>query len=149
MKNVILFILFFLVSIPAARAQLAPQPTTPRPLGEVTDTPVCSRLVNKAPYTVLGAIVTEAYISADGVYGRHRSNFWLKPEKTKEFCTTGPFFEGRTLELSLRTLFPVFSCKTGVGGDIVIRGRYKDKSEGGGAETWAECLGGTAEEPAL
>jgi hypothetical protein len=38
----------------------------------------------------------------------------------------------------LRTLVPVFSCKTRIDqGEIVIKGHRKPE---GGAETWAECF---------
>ncbi|MCB1556158.1 MAG: hypothetical protein KDJ15_02475 [Alphaproteobacteria bacterium] len=127
-----------------ARAQLDPQPTTPHPLGEVTDAPICSTVVNQAPYTVMGVIVTQAYVRADGVYARHRVNFWLKPEEKREFCTSGPFFDGRTVEFSLRSLIPVFTCRTGVGGEIIVHGRYESESVGGGTVSWADCLPGTA-----
>jgi hypothetical protein len=55
-----------------------------------------------------------------------------------EFCTFGPFYPERKLELVLRTLVPIFSCKTRVDqGEIVIKGFRKEDQPG--TNTYAEC----------
>jgi len=124
-------------SIPAQTATAPPVQATTMPDGEISDEPICFNVVNTAPYTVYGTFVTNIYVAEGGTKARHRSNFRLKTNFKSEFCTYGPFYEGRKLELVLRTLIPIFSCKTGITGDIVIHGRRKPK---GGADTWAVCL---------
>lgn len=104
--------------------------------GEVSKTAQCFKVINKAPYTVLGTFVTDVYTDDKGQQGRHRSNFRLDSDHASEFCTYGPYYEGGKLELVIRTLVPVFSCKTRVDADIVIHGRRKPE---GGTDTWAVC----------
>lgn len=112
-------------------------PTAPKALGDVSDTAECFNVINKAPYTVFGSIHTNYFVRGDGIKTRHKSNFRLESQNAAEFCTFGPFYEGHKVELVLRTLVPIFSCKTGVNGDIVIYGRRKSE---GGTETYAVCL---------
>lgn len=126
--------------VPAAAASAlleTPVVPTPTPEGDVVDQPICFNVINNAPYTVFGTFITNIYTAEDGTKARHRSNFRLEPNFKSEFCTYGPFYEGRKLELVLRTLIPVFSCKTGINGDIIIQGRKKPE---GGTDTWAVCL---------
>lgn len=133
------FLLFLATALPVMA-----QDGEPRALGPVTDQPVCSRIVNDAPYLVFGEVATQQFIRPDGIKTRHRSTFRLESGSFNEFCTTGPFYEGRTVDFVIRTLIPIFSCRTGVGGDIVIHGRLKPE---GGAETWADCLPAMAPDP--
>lgn len=115
---------------------------------DIVSDPICFKVVNEADYTILGNFATSEFTRPDGVVSRHRSNFRLGAAGTKEkdgtpadsaeFCSYGPFYEGRKLELVLRTLFPVFTCKTKIDqGPLVIKGRHKPE---GGVETWAECF---------
>lgn len=104
--------------------------------GEISPTAHCFNVINQAPYTVLGTMITDVYVNENGQAARHRSNFNLEAGHASEFCTYGPFYEGGKLELVIRTLVPVFSCKTRVDGDIVIHGRRKPE---GGTDTWAVC----------
>lgn len=104
--------------------------------GEIGKAPQCFHVVNKAPYTVLGTVSTDYFTNPDGVKARHRSNFNLKSGEQTRFCTQGPYYEGGKLELVLRTLVPVFDCKTRVDGDIIINGRMKPE---GGTDSWAIC----------
>ncbi len=117
---------------------------------EILNEPVCFTVRNTANHKVYGNFVTDYYTAEDGTQARHRSNFRLDeavakdPEKgfpldAAEFCSYGPFFEGRQLELVIRTLIPVFSCKTSVEkGEIIIKSeRLPDDS---GNKIWAECL---------
>lgn len=116
---------------------------------EIVSEPICFTVRNEAPYKVYGSFVTDYYTDpANGSQARHRSNFRLEeagakdpdkgyPVDQAEFCSYGPFFPGRQLELVLRTLVPVFSCKTSVElGEIVIKGERKPE---GGTKTWAVC----------
>lgn len=117
---------------------------------EILNEPVCFTVRNTANHKVYGNFVTDYYTAEDGTQARHRSNFRLDeagakdPEKgfpldVAEFCSYGPFFEGRQLELVIRTLIPVFTCKTSVEkGEIIIKSeRLPDDS---GNKIWAECL---------
>lgn len=142
MKGLIVIAIIFLSAFAASAygrdgMPIATEPTTPRPLGEVTATPHCFKVISKAPYTVFGSINTNYFINGDGIKTRHKSNFRLEYDDFAEFCTYGPFYEGQKIELVLRTLIPIFTCKTGVEGDITIYGRRKEE---GGTETWATCL---------
>jgi hypothetical protein len=104
--------------------------------GETVSVPICFNIINQAPYTVMGTMITDIYDTPDGTKARHRANFSLKEREHTQFCTTGPFYPDRKLELSLHTLLPIFSCMTKIDGDIVIRGERKPQ---GGTKTWAEC----------
>ena len=115
---------------------------------DIVDEPICFIVRNTANYGVLGDFKTAEYQREDGIISRHRSNFRFdeagavdedgNPSDRAEFCSYGPFMPNRTLELTIRTLFPVFSCDTRVDqGEILIRGdRLADDS---GVQTWAEC----------
>ncbi len=107
-------------------------------------------LVNEAPHSVNGHIFTEKYPKPDGTYGRHKSNFRLQAKGTMhdegypldkaEFCSYGPFFEGRMLEITLKTLFPVFSCKSKIDqGPIMIHSEPREDDPFGGVRMWADC----------
>lgn len=111
-------------------------PVTPEAFGEITDSPACFNVLNTAPYTVYGTIKTEEFIRPDGIKTRHRSNFRLESRHQAEFCTRGPFFEGRKIEITLRSLIPLFTCKTKVTGDLIIRG----EKTADGTKTWVECI---------
>lgn len=120
-----------------AEQPLPAPPADGGPDGEVVTDPVCFNIVNRAPFTVFGTLVSNVYTAEDGSKAKHRSNFRLEEGQTAPFCTYGPFYAGRKLELVLRTLIPVFSCKTGLYKDIEISGRRKPE---GGTEVWAACL---------
>lgn len=105
--------------------------------GEVLPAPACFNILNRAPYAVYGSINTSLYTTKDGGKASHRQNFRLKTGESVQACTSGPFYAGRKVHLVIRTLVPVFSCKTGIAGDVVIYGK---KKAGGGTETWAGCL---------
>lgn len=138
---ILLAVVLMVLPAPPASAEdnpyLVTTPTVPEALGEVTGEALCSAIINMAPYTVYGSVNTAYFIRGDGIKTRHKSNFRLETGEQTEFCTSGPFYEGRKVELVLRTLVPIFTCKTGVGGDIIISGHRKPE---GGTETTAACL---------
>ncbi|MCB1783047.1 MAG: hypothetical protein KDI13_03555 [Alphaproteobacteria bacterium] len=115
---------------------------------EIVQEPICFTVRNVAPYKVYGNFITDFYTAPDGTKARHRSNFRLEeagatdPEKgypldRAEFCSYGPFYPDRQLEMILRTLVPIFSCKVHVeNGETVIKGQRLPE---GGTKTWAEC----------
>ena len=104
--------------------------------GETVPVPICFNIINQAPYTVIGSVATDTYDAPGGSKARHRANFRLKVREHTQFCTTGPFYPDRKMELTLRSLIPLFSCMTKIDGNIVIRGERKPQ---GGTKTWAEC----------
>ncbi len=116
---------------------------------QVTAEPMCFFLINEAPYKVYGNFGTDKYVRPDGVTTRHRSNFRLEeagtvheeegyPLDRAEFCSYGPFYPDYKLDLTLRTLVPIFDCRTRIDqGPIIIQGRRKPE---GGAETKALCF---------
>ena len=115
---------------------------------EITEKPICFTIRNEAPYKVYGEITTNYYTTQDGTKARHTGTFRLEKAETRhpekghyldrsEFCSSGPFYPGRQVELILRTLIPIFSCKTNIEvGEIIIKGQHKKE---GGTKTWAEC----------
>ena len=128
--------------------QIARAQSVDDPKDIVTD-PLCFKVRNEAPYNVYGNFVTDYYTTPEGIQARHRSNFKLeaagskdkdgKPSDAAEFCSYGPFLSGRKLELVLRTLVPIFDCKTKIDqGEIVIKGFQKPG--GDGTTTYAECF---------
>lgn len=138
MKHLILLTLFLVFFAPTSNAQ------TP----DIVTDPICFQIRNSQDFSMLGSIVTDYYTRPDGVKARHRSNFRLGaagslddegyPNDRAEFCSYGPFFPGRKLELTLRTLFPVFSCQTRLDmGEIVLKA--KRNADDSGYEYWAEC----------
>ncbi|MCB1562633.1 MAG: hypothetical protein KDJ75_03585 [Alphaproteobacteria bacterium] len=116
---------------------------------DIVQDPICFVLRNEAPYSVYGSFSTDYYTRDDGIRARHRSNFKLLeagstnpetgyPTDRAEFCSYGPFWPGRKLELTLRTLVPIFSCRTRIDqGEIVIQGHFKPE---GGTDTKALCF---------
>jgi hypothetical protein len=117
--------------------------------GEIVSQPICFTLRNTADHSILGTFGTNYYIATDGTQARHRSDFRLDkagskdeqgyPSDSAEFCSYGPFFADRKLELTLKTLFPVFNCYTHIEkGEILIKS--KRKADDSGNDIWAECL---------
>ncbi|PCJ03178.1 MAG: hypothetical protein COB14_00140 [Alphaproteobacteria bacterium] len=121
---------------------------TPTIAQEITSQPICFTIRNEAPYRVYGDVTTNYYTTPDGTKARHTGTFRLQKAGTRhkteghpldisEFCSSGPFYPGRQLEITLRTFVPVFSCKTSIeAGEIVIKGQRKKE---GGVRTWAVC----------
>lgn len=142
---IITLFLFFIALFPKVAIAQAGQ------AGEIVQEPICFILLNEAEQTVFGAIRTDAYTNPDGSKSRHTSNFRLEaagtmneegtfPVDRAEFCSYGPFFEGRKLELTLKTLFPVFDCKTNVeSGPVVITRKEITDDPMGGYKLSATC----------
>lgn len=141
----ILFFLCFMAS-PSLAAEVgaeslwqAPFPHLDIPMtaeGEVLSAPQCFRLINRAPYMVMGALYTNYYVDDKRQRARHTSNFRLEPGQSQPYCSYGPFYPGRKLDLVIRSFVPVFSCRTKIDADIEIMGEMKP---GGGSKTWAVC----------
>lgn len=80
--------------------------------GEILQSPICSKLVNRSDQTILGTLMTAKQQVASGEVVEHSDNFRLNAGAEQEFCVAGPFFEGRRIKIVLRTLIPLFECKT-------------------------------------
>lgn len=116
---------------------------------EIVQEPICFMVINEAPYKIYGSLNTDFYTRPDGAKSRHKSVFRLDsngsvdeaegfPTDRSEFCSYGPFYEGRKLEFTLRTLFPIFACQTRIDqGPIIVTGYRKPE---GGAVTEAKCF---------
>ena len=103
----------------------------------VTQKPVCFQIQNRSPYKTYGTIVTDTYTEKSGAKARHRANFSLESGHFGEFCSTGPFYPGQKLDIQLRSLFPLFECRTALTKPLVIQGRRDSE---GRYKTWIDCI---------
>lgn len=122
MKLCILTLLIFLFILSPVWAQI---PSAQRDM-EVTSSPLCTFLINRSDQTIMGTIMTMPQTLDSGDSVRHRENFKLVAGARQQFCTTGPFFEGRRVELIIRTLIPLFDCKTKLDRDIYLDAKQED-----------------------
>lgn len=117
---------------------------------DIVQEPICFAVVNTADHTMNGDFATERYTRPDGIVSRHRSNFRLQPKGTKdaagkskdraEFCSYGPFLPNKMLILRLKSLFPVFECKTRVDTGLEILLKSERRADDTGVQMWAECF---------
>lgn len=103
----------------------------------ISPTPHCAIIENTTEFTIFGSIRSEYGTTSSGEKRRHEANFRLAPDKKQEVCVTGPFFPGYQVELSLKTLIPIFSCKTRLKGTIEIRSEKRDDDSN---RIYALCL---------
>jgi hypothetical protein len=89
--------------------------------GEVLAAPVCGKLINDSTVSIHGSIATMAQIVESGESLTHTLNFALKPGEETEICSKGPFYDGQRLDLTIRTLIPLFNCRTRIDRDIYLR----------------------------
>lgn len=124
--------------IPLAVAILLLLPATGRAqqTGPFSPTPICSDLINETGYAVYGAVETDRLQDPRGEIIHYKSNFRLKAGESTQICSNGPFFEGGKLTLTLRSLFPLFECKTSLGQPITIHATPKER---GGFDWSATC----------
>lgn len=75
----------------------------------------------------MGTITTAPQRLASGDNVRHKDNFTLKAGERQEICASGPFYEGQRLEVILRTIIPLFNCRTKIDrGDIELNVTVKE-----------------------
>lgn len=99
--------------------------------------PLCGKIVNESGYKIYGSISTPIAGERQGVKARHQASLRLDPGEKLDVCSEGPFYDGQRLELTLRSLFPIFSCKTQIGGrTITIRSEPRPQ---GGVKFYADC----------
>jgi hypothetical protein len=103
--------------------------------GEVTPFRECATLRNAANQEVLGVIKTEEF-KYKGQLVRHEGTFDLQDGETVNICSTGPFFPGYKVELTIKTIMPLFSCLTRLSGEIVLR---RKEGEDGVNLLYADC----------
>lgn len=97
--------------------------------GQFSSAPVCSDILNKTGFTVYGNVETDkAVVNGKTIY--HKSNFRLSKDENTRICASGPFFEGNKLRLVLRSLLPVFECKTKLGKPITLTATPRESGLG-------------------
>lgn len=116
MKTILLFALFCVGFLPLGAFA---QPMTGK-AGEITMRPICGAIINRSTVNIQGTISTMKQTLPDGSMEAHTENFKLRPTEKKDVCAQGPFFEGQRLELTIRTLFPLFSCYTQINGNVFL-----------------------------
>ena len=116
MKSVLILIALLFISMPA---QAAGELISPRPQ--------CASILNSTKSELYGVIRTAYGTLPSGEKKRHESTFRLKGGEKQEACATGPFYPGYQVEFSIKTMFPIFTCKTKLRGTIEIKSeRNKD-----------------------
>ena len=86
----------------------------------LSPTPLCSIIKNQSERTVFIAVRTNYFEGADGTKQRHEASLRLNPTEKQQVCAQGPFYDGYRVEVILRTLIPLFDCKTRLGKDLNI-----------------------------
>lgn len=104
--------------------------------GEVTPFNECATLRNMSGQTIMGVVRTAQFKSTTGSVQRHEGTFRLEPEETAQVCSQGPFYDGYRVELVIRTIIPLFTCKTRLSGDIYLR---KTETKEGITKLYADC----------
>lgn len=128
MKPVILMIGLLLCLVVTA-AHAAGELLSPRPQ--------CAVVRNATDYSLFGVVRTAYGTASDGKQSRHESTFRLKAGEKLDVCASGPFFPGYQVELIVKTMIPVFSCKTRLKGLIEIKSeRTKDDKN----RIYATCI---------
>ncbi|MCB1651000.1 MAG: hypothetical protein KDI46_03015 [Alphaproteobacteria bacterium] len=147
MKRILLTVIaLFILSAPAHAQDFMEQNKDL----DITEQPICTTIRNEATFRIYGGISTDYFVFNDqGDKTRHVSTIRLEAAGSTDpktgqltdradICASGPFYPGRQLDLTLRTLFPVFSCKTRIDkGEIVIKAERK--ADDSGVDMWAEC----------
>jgi hypothetical protein len=116
MRFIILFALFLMLPVPAQAELISPQPH-------------CALIKNTTGFTVFGMIRTDYGTNAAGEKQRHESTFRLAAGEQNKVCATGPFYPGYQVEFTIKTLIPIFSCKTRLDGTIEIKSERNEKTD--------------------
>lgn len=105
-------------------------------MGEITSKPICGKLENRSDQTILGSISTAPQRVSMGDFVSHTENFKLEAGEKWDICTRGPFYPGQKLELTIRTLIPLFSCKTKIDQTVYLHAKPE---QGGFTKLSATC----------
>ncbi len=103
---------------------------------EVTPFDECANLRNMTDQTIMGVVRTAPFKSTTGNVQRHEGSFRLEPDEIATICSKGPFYDGYRVELVIRTIIPLFTCKTRLSGEIYLR---KTENNEGITKLYAEC----------
>jgi len=103
---------------------------------EVTPFEECANLRNMTDQTIMGVVRTAPFKATTGDVQRHEGSFRLEPDEIATICSKGPFYDGYRVELVIRTIIPLFTCKTRLSGDIYLR---KTENSEGITKLYAEC----------
>lgn len=114
--TIFLFGLFLCLSLPVSAQLLSP-------------TPRCITLINQSGYSALGSVSTARFVAPDGTSSYHRQNFRLRAGDQNQFCATGPFYPNYGLEVELRSLIPLWTCRVSANGQAIRILSRQDKGE--------------------
>lgn len=106
--------------MPTAFAQPAPPSVNEGIEGEIIGEPICTFLVNRSDQVIMGTVLTAPQTLESGDNVRHRQNFKLAAGAKQQICAAGPFYAGRRLEVVIRTLIPLFTCRTTLSQEIYL-----------------------------
>jgi len=112
-------------------------PFTVQAAGLYTERPHCAVLKNESKGTAFVAIRTDFYTAPDGSRSYYEEVIHLKEGQEREICAKGPFLPDYKVTLIVKSLFPLYECKTKLTGTIPIRER-PDKE--GGRDVYAVCV---------
>ena len=114
MKPLLILILCLFLSYPAQAELISPRP-------------YCADIRNDTEHAIYASVRTEFGTNAAGEKKRHESSFRLEAGQTQRACATGPFYPGYQVELVLKAMIPVFTCKTVLQGTIAITTKRDEK----------------------
>lgn len=110
--------------------------TPPSLAGDVSPFQECATLRNMSDQTIIGVVRTAPFKTINGAVQRHEGSFRLETDEAVKICSTGPFYDGYKVELTLKTIMPLFTCKTRLSGDIMLR---KTTTKEGFTKLYADC----------
>ncbi len=119
MKHALLAFFLIFSALPAF-AQPALPTVTEGMEGEVIAKPICTYMTNRSDQAILGTIELASQTLPSGETITHSENFRLKAGDKRQVCAAGPFYEGRRIRLVLRTVMPLFECKTKLNHEIFL-----------------------------
>ena len=120
-----LALLFLLIPVSAQAAELySPQPK-------------CAVIRNETKDKTFVAIRTDFYTKPDGARSYYEEIMHLKPDEERQVCAKGPFYDGYKVNLIIKSLFPLFDCKTKLEGTIPVR---EKPTPSGGRDFYAVCV---------
>lgn len=102
----------------------------------ISPRPYCATIKNTAEFMLYVMIRSDYGTNRSGKKQRHESSFRLEPGKDTQVCSTGPFYPGYKVELVIKSLLPVFNCKTRLVGTIPLK---VDERPDGTHKIYAVC----------
>lgn len=99
--------------------------------------PYCALIKNETKDEMIVQIRTDYYLRDDGTRDYHETILRIDAGKDREICAKGPFYPDYKVDLILKSLFPLFDCRTKLQGEIPLRER---KLANGDREFYAVCV---------